>query len=364
MRRKRTGIGVEPVRRTDKIFEVLRRRNVFDSKRNDAHAVMDGPLHLTGNLRRSIGMLRKNENHDLAFFNPFDYRFAVLASRQYIARGNPAANAVFFQSFDNRPRFVGILRGMADKNVKWFLGLGGALAGFDHNSQCCEIPIYPRNTRAGRFDILAAYYIKIVAMGLLIKLWRIGNGYAGRMNFKKNLQSKFPARALLLAFLYCAVILPAAEADSRFKDLSAAEREKAIRQSLFAPDNPEHVVASAAEVVPSQGEAQRNSQPAVGERVPQPGGRGGPGYSVQPNPAQQGGQDQQIQYGSQRNYNHREKIPVQNGRPSGAGEDSGVAVDNGGVHINTGNNSIDRSVESFIDRKVRGAQSAIRSLWR
>lgn len=184
------------------------------------------------------------------------------------------------------------------------------------------------------------------------------------MNLRKKLQSKFPVRALLLASLYFAVLLPAAEADSRFKDLSAAEREKAIRLSLFAPDNPEHVVASAAVAVPPRGELQRNTQPAVDERVPQPGGRGGPGYSVQPNPAQQGGQDQQIQYGSQRNYNRREKIPVQNGRPSGTGEDSSVAVDNGGVHINTGNNSIDRSVESFIDRKVRGAQNAIRSLWR
>ncbi len=170
------------------------------------------------------------------------------------------------------------------------------------------------------------------------------------MNFGTNKMSKLIRSATFAV----AVLLPPdhASADSRVGDMSALEREKSIRESLFAPDNPQHAFAAAVAppertISPSrdQDNPTQNVAPER-ERISAPTQRGN-GTS---------------QYSSQRNYQYqrRDQIPQQQVQDPNA-----VSVDNnGGVHINTGNNGIDRSVEGFIDRKVRGAQNALRSLWR
>jgi hypothetical protein len=158
-------------------------------------------------------------------------------------------------------------------------------------------------------------------------------------------------------------------ADSRVKDLSAVEREKLIRESLFAADNPQHDTAF---LNPSPA----SSEIPVAERVGpgyghrgQASERGGQDGTGLPNNTPQGGNPQPEQssfpqYGSQRGNMRRPQTTYSDQRQDQQQQQEGVAVNGNGVRVNTGNNNIDRTVESFINRNVRGAQNAVRSLWR
>ena len=153
------------------------------------------------------------------------------------------------------------------------------------------------------------------------------------------------SRIVLLQLFFSIVLSGNAAAESRLKDLSADEREKLIRKSIFAPDNPEYSISASLQ----NSSGLPNSTGQFGD--PEPRAPAG----------QTGGKPTGS---SSRHYSQKRNSQFQRHQPDPEPEAAVELNENGSVRVQTGNNSIDRSVESFIDKKVRGAQNVLRNLWR
>ena len=138
----------------------------------------------------------------------------------------------------------------------------------------------------------------------------------------------------IIPFLALLLVAQHAAADTPFKELSAAEREKVIRTTLFAVDNPQYVI-TAPEPEPETAQTWNRQQYQTQQRTGQ-------------------------RRASMQAQNLREPDPNQPAEPEPA-----IALDqNGSVRVRSGNAGIDRSVESYIQRKARSAKNTIYSFFR
>ncbi len=159
------------------------------------------------------------------------------------------------------------------------------------------------------------------------------------------------ARALAL-FVVSNSIPTFVSAEDALSRLSPSQRERVIRESLFAPGNPERDVGKPIFVPPAESELLPGTN---NSSVPQ---------TEVSNPPQGSSLPQQYFQPSGKASNNRARFnpppPNQTARPAEADKQHvGVNTD-GSVRVRTGVESVDRTAEQVVNQKVR---SVIRKIW-
>jgi len=93
---QRSRQGVEPVRRSEEVFQGFLGKHVLDAKRDQHGFGINGQLHFSPDLRRVVGVTAEHQNHDARGPDGIDNGRAPFLTWYHIAWRNPAADSFRF----------------------------------------------------------------------------------------------------------------------------------------------------------------------------------------------------------------------------------------------------------------------------